>query len=135
MFSEKFEWYGMLFLTSYRGRSTETRSLTLRILCKSAKIKFQIGIVSFSLRLSCQILVHRVDWKESRLGGDKLIKVKLAMALQASAGVLFLVCLVLCFWPVVPFIVSRENLRLVFDVIWSFFYRWGLWVQNACEQQ
>ena len=76
----------MLFLTSYRGRSTETGSLTLRILCKSAKIKFQIGIVSFSLRLSCQILVHRLGWKESRLGGDKLIKVKLAMALQASAG-------------------------------------------------
>lgn len=34
----------------------------------SAKIKFQIGIVSFSLRLSCQILVHRLGWKESRLG-------------------------------------------------------------------
>lgn len=33
----------------------------------SATIKFQIGIVSFSLRLSCQILVHRLDLKELRL--------------------------------------------------------------------
>lgn len=33
-FWETFEWCDMLFLTSYRGRSTETGSLTFRILCK-----------------------------------------------------------------------------------------------------
>lgn len=47
------------------------------------------------------------------------------MALRASAGVLFLVCLILCFWPVVPFIVSRENVRLVFYVFIFFFFYIG----------
>lgn len=84
------------------------------------RLKFQIGIVSFSLHLSCQILVHRLGWKELRLGN----KTSRHWGRRSSGpwlsvrapGFCFLVCLVLRFWPVVPFIVSRENLRLVFYV-------------------
>ena len=31
------------------------------------RLKFQIGIVPFSLCLSCQIMVHRLGWAESRI--------------------------------------------------------------------
>lgn len=45
----------------------------------TATIKFQIGIVSFSLRLSCQILVHRLGWgekkrKRRRIGKKKKVQ-------------------------------------------------------------
>lgn len=89
-------------------------------------LKFQIGIAPFSLCLSCQILVHPLDWKELRLGLNRG---------RGGAGVgrssvrifFFWVCLGPHFWPVVPSIVSRENFRLDFSV----FYRWGVWVQTV----
>lgn len=57
----------MLFLTSYRGRSLQKHDRWPTEFSANATIKFQIGIVSFSLCLSCQILAHRLGRKELRL--------------------------------------------------------------------
>lgn len=103
---------------------------------KVRSLKFQIGIAPFSLCLSCQILVHRLDWKELRLGlnrgrggagvGRRSVQ-PLCPAALSSVWIFFWVCLGLRFWPVVPSIVSRENFTLEFSV----FYRWGVWVQTV----
>lgn len=122
----------MLFLASYRGRSTETGSLTSRILCKSAFIKipnWNCSILSLFIvpDPGTSFGLERIEaWFEPRPWRSRRGP-PLCPAALSSVWIFFWVCLGLRFWPVVPSIVSRENFTLEFSV----FYRWGVWVQTV----
>lgn len=118
----KIKWCDVLFLASYRGRSTEMGSLTFRILCKCEDLNSKLELFHSLFVLLCQILVHRLRWTRVILRKDNKPSPDVVV-LQCECWVLFLGCLVLCFWPVVPFILSRENFRKKYFMF--VFYRQG----------
>jgi len=86
-------WCCMLFLASYRGRSTETGSLTSRILCKVQRLNSKLELfhslfIFIVPNLGAPFRLKRnQDWKKTKRRWEKVLV--WAMAFCASAGVLF----------------------------------------------
>lgn len=93
IFSDIRMWF---FPASYPGVPLK-RDHWLSKFSASAPIKFQIGIVSFSLCLLCHILVHHLGWKESRIWKtSRGVKVWFRPWLSGLAPAFILVCVLLC---------------------------------------
>lgn len=123
---EKFERRRHMLFPSFLPRAFHWNGITgfqnsLQLRQLNSKLELFHSLFVYRAKSWYTVLVGEKKKKQKNRKEEKAEKGAVqAMALAARAGVLLLVCLVLRFWPVVPFIVSRENLRLVFYV--SVFY-------------